>query len=135
MATLLGHVLEKRLSILKFYIIIVTLLPKFFYSHNWNNHVLQRFIAFIIFKTAKKFLHYELRISVGTVYIGILLFRSLWRILMRRRGSMSGILLLQSLWRILWRRGSMKRSLDKKHMVENEAEELVQLVDFEEREG
>jgi hypothetical protein len=29
----------------------------------------------------------------------------------------------------------MKRSLDKKHMVENEAEELVQLVDFEEREG
>jgi hypothetical protein len=29
----------------------------------------------------------------------------------------------------------MKRSLDKKHMVENEAEELVQLVDFKEREG
>jgi hypothetical protein len=29
----------------------------------------------------------------------------------------------------------MKRSLDKKHVVENEAEELVQLVDFEEREG
>jgi hypothetical protein len=100
---------NKRLSILKFHIIFVAMLPKFFYNHTWNNQVLQHFIMFIIFKTTKKCCHCDLRISVGFIHNGILLLRSLWRILRRRRSSMSGILLLRSLWRILRRRGSMRR--------------------------
>jgi hypothetical protein len=99
----------KQLSKLKFRIIFITMWPKSFYSHTWNNQVLQRFLVFIIFKTAKKICHYGLRIIVGFIRNGILVLQSIWRILSRRSGSMSGIMLLRSLWRILRRRGSMRR--------------------------
>jgi hypothetical protein len=45
---------NKQLSILKFRIILVDLLPKFFYSHTWTSQVLQRFIVLIILKIIKK---------------------------------------------------------------------------------
>jgi hypothetical protein len=61
---------NKRLSILKFHIIFVTMLQKFFYSHTWN--VLQWFLVFIILKTSIKILHYVLRISARFIHNGIL---------------------------------------------------------------
>jgi hypothetical protein len=68
---------NKQLSILKFHIIFVSMLPKFFYSHTWNNQVLQRFLGFIILKTIIKFLNHSLRIFAGFIHNGILL---LWSI-------------------------------------------------------
>jgi lysylphosphatidylglycerol synthetase-like protein (DUF2156 family) len=84
MTTLDGHVLEQEAFHAQVYIIIVTMLPKFFYSHTWNNHVLQWFLGFIIVKTSIKFHHYNLRISVGFIHNGILLLQSIWRIMWRR---------------------------------------------------
>jgi hypothetical protein len=64
---------NKRLSILKFPIIFVALLPKFFYSHTFRSQVLQRFLGFIILKTIIKCVHYGLRIFAGLIQNGILL--------------------------------------------------------------
>jgi hypothetical protein len=68
---------NKRLSILKFPIIFVAMLQKFFYSHTFNSQVLQRFLDFIILKTIIKFVHYGLRIFAGFIHNGILLLQSI----------------------------------------------------------
>jgi hypothetical protein len=47
---------NKHLSVLKFCLIYVAMLPKFFYSQTWNSQVLERFLVLIIFKTSKKYL-------------------------------------------------------------------------------
>jgi hypothetical protein len=94
---------NKRLSILKFPIIFVAMLPKFLYSHTFKSQVLQQFLGFIILKTIIKFLHYSLRIFAGFVHNGILLLRSIWWIL-KRRDSVR-----RRLWRMnMWRRTMMK---------------------------
>jgi hypothetical protein len=77
---------NKWLSILKFPIIFVAMLPKFFHIHTFNNQVLQRFLGFIIIKTIIKFLHYGLRIFAGFVNNGIMLLWIIWWIL-KKRGS------------------------------------------------
>jgi hypothetical protein len=117
---------NKRLSILKFPIIFVVILPKFFYSHTFNSQVLQQFLGFIILKTIIKFLHYGLRVFVGFILVGILLLWSIWWIL-KRRGSVRRRLWRMNIWRrtmlkslfswwILERRGSVRRRLRRMNM-------------------
>jgi hypothetical protein len=112
---------NKRLSILKFLYIFVAMLPKFFYSHTYKSHVLQRFFGFIILKTIIKFVQYGLRIFAGFVLNGILLLRSIWWNL-KRRGSVRRRLQRMNMWRRMllrrlfsWlnlkRRGSVRRFL------------------------
>jgi hypothetical protein len=117
---------NKQLCILKFAIIFVAMLPKFFYSHTFNNQVLKWFLGFIIPKTIKKFLHYGLRIFAGFIHNDILLLWSIWWIL-KRRGSVRMRLWRMNLWRrmmmnglfswwILKRRGSVRRRLWRMNM-------------------
>jgi hypothetical protein len=75
---------NKRLSILKFPYIFVTMLPKFFYTHTYKSQVLHWFLGFIIVKTIIKLVKYNLRIFVGFIHSGILLLRSIWWTLKRR---------------------------------------------------
>jgi hypothetical protein len=110
---------DKRLSILKFPIIFVTMLPKFFYSHTFNSQVLQWFLGFIILWTIIKSIHYGLRNFAGFVHNGILLLQSIWWILKRMgsvrkrvwRMNMWRKMMLKSLvsWWILKRRDSVRR--------------------------
>jgi hypothetical protein len=94
---------NKRLSIIKFPIIFVAMLLKFFYSHTFNSQVLQWFLGFIILKTIIKFLHYSLRIFAGFIHNGILLLQSIWWIL-KSRGSVR-----RRIWRMnMWRRTMLK---------------------------
>jgi hypothetical protein len=110
---------NKWLSILKFPIIFIAMLPKFFYNHTFNSQVLQRFLGCIILKTIIKFLHYGLRIFAGFIHNGILLLHCIWWIL-KRRGSVRRILWRMNMWRrtmlkswfswwILKRRGIVRR--------------------------
>jgi hypothetical protein len=110
---------KKRLSILKFLIIFVVVLPKFFYSHSFKSQVLQQFLGFIILKKVIKFVHYTLRIFAGFMHNGILILRSIWWIL-KMRGSVRRRLWRMNMWRrtllrslfswwILRRRGSVRR--------------------------
>jgi hypothetical protein len=137
---------NKWLSILKFHIIFVVLLPKFFYSHTWNSQVLQSFLCFISIKTTIQFLHCGLRISAGFIHNGILLLWSIWRI-MRRRGSIRRRhwrrntwwrMRLKSVcsWWILKRSGSVRRRLWRMNMQRRMMlKSLFQLVEFEQKEG
>jgi hypothetical protein len=117
---------NKRLSILKFPIIFVTMLPKFFYSHTFKSQALQRFLGFIILKTIIKKFHYGLRIFAGFIHNGIFLLRCIWWIL-KRRGSVRRRLWRMNMWRrmmmkslfswwILMRRGSVRRRLQRMNM-------------------
>jgi hypothetical protein len=118
---------NKCLSILKFAIIFVAMFLKFFYSHNFNNQVLQQFLGFIILKPITKFLHCGLGIFVGFIHSGILLLWSIWWIL-KRRGSVRRRLWTMNMWRrtmlkslfswwILKRRGSVRRRLQRMNML------------------
>jgi hypothetical protein len=130
---------NKRLSILKFLYIFVAMLPKFFYTHTYKSQVIQWFLGFIILKTIIKFVKYDLRIFAGFVHSGILLLQSIWWNLWRRDSvrrrlrimNMRRRTLMRRLfsWWILKRRGSVRRRLQR---MNNAAEELVQLMDFEE---
>jgi hypothetical protein len=117
---------NKRLSILKFPIIFIAILSKFFYSHTFKSQVLQRFLGFIILKTIINFPHYSLRIFAGFIHNGILLIRSIWWIL-KRRGSVRRRLQRMNMWRrmmmkslfswwILKRRDSVRRRLQRMNM-------------------
>jgi hypothetical protein len=110
---------NKQLSILKFPYIFVAMFSKFFYSHTYKSQVLQQFLGFIILKTIIKFVQYSLRIFAGFIHKGMLLLRSIWRIL-KRRGSVRRRLQRMNMWRrtlvrslfswwILKRRGSVRR--------------------------
>jgi hypothetical protein len=117
---------NKWLSILKFPIIFVTMLPKFFYRHTFSSQVLQQFFGFIILKTIIKFLHYGLRIFAGFILVGILLLQSiLW--ILKWRGSVNRILWRTNMWRrtmlkslfswwILKRKGSVSSRLWRMNM-------------------
>jgi hypothetical protein len=117
---------NKWLSILKFPIIFIAMLPKFFYNHTFNSQVLQRFLGCIILKTIIKFLHYGLRIFAGFIHNGILLLHCIWWIL-KRRGSVRRILWRMNMWRrtmlrslfnwwILKRMGSVRKRLWRMNM-------------------
>jgi hypothetical protein len=117
---------NKRHTILKFPIIFVAMLPKFFCSHTFKSQVLHRFLGFIIIKTIIKSLHYRPRIFPGFVQTGILLLQSIWWIL-KRRGSLRRRLRRMNMWRrtlmrslfswwILKRRGSVRRRLQRMNM-------------------
>jgi hypothetical protein len=94
---------NKRLSIVKFPIIFIAMLPKFFYSHTFKSQVLQWFFGFIFLKTIIKFPHYSLRIFAWFIHNDILLLRSIWWILNRSDS------VRRRLWRMnMWRRMMMK---------------------------
>jgi hypothetical protein len=89
---------NKWLSILKFLYIFVAMLPTFFYTHTYKSQVLQQFLGFIILKIIIKFVKYGLMIFAGFVHCGILLLRSIWWILKRRR-SVRRRLQRMNMWR------------------------------------
>jgi hypothetical protein len=124
--------LNKQFSILKFPIIFVAMLPKFFYSHTFKSQVLQWLLGFIILKIIIKFLQCGLRIFAGFIHNDIVLLWSIWWILKRMasvrrrlwRMNMCRRIMLRRMmlkrlcrWWIFRRRGSLWRILEKRGSV------------------